>query len=81
MRKILAGVAAITVLAVLGAVGFVAMQPSAIEFSTSVTVAGSPADVAPFAHDLRKVNAWSPWRDIDPDLTSAYSETTTGVGA
>jgi len=81
MKKIIAGIGGVTVLAVLGAVGFVAMQPGAIELTRSVTVAGSPADVASFAHDLRKVNVWSPWRDVDPDLTNAYSETTTGVGA
>jgi hypothetical protein len=71
----------LVVLAVLVLSIVIAMQPSTIACARSVTVAASPADVVPFAHDLRKTNQWSPWVGKDPDIRQTYSEDPVGAGA
>src|SRR5690606_4999619 len=35
----------------------------------------------PFANDVKKINSWSPWNDIDPNLKQEFSDPTSGVGA
>ncbi len=81
MKKIVLGGAGVLVLAVTGIVGFVAMLPDTIALSRSIEVNAAPIDVAPYAEDLKHFVEWSPWRDIDPDLTQTWSESTTGIGA
>ena len=72
------GVVALVVVA--GGVAMVSLQPGAIEIERSIEVAASPADVAPYASDLRRFNEWSPWEGIDPNVQTTYSESSTGVG-
>ncbi len=81
MKKIAVGLVALFVVVVLGFIGVVSLQPAEIAIERQVDVAVPPAVVAPYMHDLRKINEWSPWRDIDPDLVGTYSDTTSGVGA
>lgn len=81
MKKALVAVLVTVILTLVGLLGFVAMQPSEIRLTRTIEVDAAPQDVAAFATDLRKVWEWSPWRDIDPNLTSSYSDPSSGVGA
>ncbi len=81
MKKIVLSMVGVVVVAVAGFVGMVWMQPSALEVSASTTVNAGAADVEPFLRDLRKMNEWSPWIGIDPDLKMEYAPSTSGVGA
>jgi hypothetical protein len=81
MKKIAIGALALGVLGILGLGAAIATQPDEIAIERTITVDAPPAVVAPYMHDLRKINEWSPWRDIDPNLVGTYSDATTGVGA
>ena len=45
------------------------------------TVGADPATVHGLIDDLRRWPAWSPWEDLDPDLTRSYTGADAGVGA
>lgn len=71
---------AIIVLAViLAAVGF--MLPSAYKVERSVVV-NAPAEVVfDQVNDLKKNEAWSPWKASDPSIQVSYGAITAGKGA
>ena len=81
MKRLLIGGFVGLVGLVLGAVGLVAMQPSELHMVRTITIDAGESDAAPYLSDLALITTWSPWRDLDPDLVSSFSETTTGPGA
>lgn len=81
MKRLALGLAAVVVVALVALLGVASTKPSHIHFDRSITIDASPTDMAPYAEDLVKVVAWSPWTERDPDLEQSFSETTTGVGA
>ncbi len=81
MKRAIAGVLGVLGLAVAGFAGVVAMQPSEMHVERSVTADATPQDVAAWMVDLKKVNAWSPWEKLDPEMTKTYSDVTDQVGS
>lgn len=79
--KGLLGLGGVVLVGAAGFLGYVAMQPGELTVSRTVVVEATPADVRPFANDLKRWNEWSPWDKIDPDQKVAYSEPTAGEGA
>lgn len=51
------------------------------EVVRSITIAADPARVHSLINDFHAWTAWSPWEDLDPDLSRDYSGPDTGVGA
>jgi uncharacterized protein YndB with AHSA1/START domain len=47
----------------------------------STTVDAPPERVYAQVADFHRWTAWSPWEDVDPDLTRSYSGPDAGVGA
>jgi hypothetical protein len=54
---------------------------SAFEVARSTTIAADPARVHGLINDFHAWTQWSPWEDLDPDLSRDYSGPDTGVGA
>lgn len=54
---------------------------SAFTISRSTTVAAPPAAVRAHVEDFRSWRQWSPWEDVDPNLTRSYTGAEHGVGA
>ena len=54
---------------------------SQFEVARSTTVAADPAAVHSLINDFRQWTAWSPWEDLDPNLSRDYSGPESGVGA
>ena len=81
MKKLALGLVAVLVVLILGVVGLAMTKSDTVVVERSTTIDATAADVAPFAHDLRKVVLWSPWVDKDPDLTQTFSDPSTGVDA
>lgn len=81
MKKVLIGVGVFLAVAVGGVLGAAAMQPDELLVERSATI-GAPVDhVMPLCTDLRAWSSWSPWDELDPDMTLTYSEPSDGVGA
>ena len=81
MKKAAIGVLVVLLLVIGGVLGMASTQPDAIHVERSITITALAVDMAPFAEDLSKVNAWSPWEEKDPNVQKSYSEAMTGVGA
>lgn len=47
----------------------------------SVEIHATPERVRAFIDDFRRWPEWSPWEDLDPELTRTYSGAERGVGA
>jgi hypothetical protein len=54
---------------------------SEFEVARSTTIAADPARVHGLINDFHEWTAWSPWEELDPDLSRDYSGPDTGVGA
>jgi hypothetical protein len=62
-------------------IALVAMQPTEYRVARSETINAPAIDVFPHVNDLRKMNAWSPWLDEDPQVKQTYDGPEQGTGA
>lgn len=85
MKKVLLGLLAVVVLAVVLAVvvllGLASTKPDTLAVSRSVVAQASPADVLPYAQDYTLFVTWIPWAALDPQQTVEFSDPPSGVGA
>ena len=54
---------------------------SSFEVTRSTTIQADPARVHSLIDDFHEWTAWSPWEDVDPNLSRTYTGPTKGVGA
>ena len=54
---------------------------SAFTVSRGTTIAAAPDKVRALVEDFRSWRQWSPWEDLDPNLTRTYDGAEHGVGA
>lgn len=59
----------------------VALQPDEFVVTRSGTIEAQPAAVFPYVNDLRKLNEWSPWARLDPNIKNEFSGPEAGEGA
>ncbi len=76
-KKVLMGVAVLLA----GFAAVVAMQPSEMRVSRSMTIAAPPDAVFAQVNDFRNWQAWSPWEGLDPNLQRSYEGAESGEGA
>lgn len=81
MKKVLLGLLAVLVLAVVVLLGLASTKPDTLAVSRSVLVQASPADVLPYAQDYTHFVKWIPWTALDPQQTVEFSDPPSGVGA
>jgi hypothetical protein len=54
---------------------------SGFTVSRRAAIAAPPATVRAYVADFRRWRDWSPWEDLDPNLTRTYSGSDSGIGA
>jgi hypothetical protein len=54
---------------------------SSFDVSRSTTIEADPARVHDLIDDFHRWTAWSPWEDVDPNLSRTYTGPSSGVGA
>jgi hypothetical protein len=54
---------------------------SSFDVSRSTTIEADPGRVHDLIDDFHHCTAWSPWEDLDPDLSRTYTGPSSGVGA
>ena len=80
VRKVLIVLAILcVVLAVAGVV--VSMRPGTFTVQRTAAVAAPPAAVFPQVDDLQAWDAWSPWKELDPNPKKTLSTPSAGKGA
>ena len=55
--------------------------PSKYEITREIIIHAPKAAVHAYVGDLKKWDAWTPWKDEDPTVVTTLGEITTGVGA
>jgi hypothetical protein len=61
--------------------GVVAMQPATFSIQRTLRIAAPPAVVAAHIENLRAMDVWSPWAQMDPEMRIQYEGPEAGVGA
>jgi hypothetical protein len=81
MKKIAIGLLAVLALAVGALLIAAAMQPDTFRVERSREMATSPERIRPHLTDLRQWAEWNPWRELDPNQRTTFSDPASGVGA
>lgn len=81
MKKTLAIIAAVLVIAVVAVLAYATTKPDTFRVERAVTVNAAPEKVFPLINDFRAWREWSPYEDRDPDLKRTYSQPSSGKGA
>ena len=81
MKRMLTGLLAAVLLAVVGLAVAAGMQPDVTHIERSRHIATAPADVLGIAADYSRSQAWSPWAELDPNQVVTLSDPAAGVGA
>jgi len=79
--KTFAIIAAILVVAVACVLAYAATKPATFRIERSLAIKAPPDKVFALINDFRQWRAWSPWENIDPELTRDYSGAASGRGA
>ncbi len=77
LKKILVGLAAVTVLFLI----VVATRPAHFRVERSATIAAPAAALFEQVNDHHKFAVWNPFMKLDPDVKNTYSGPDSGVGA
>jgi carbon monoxide dehydrogenase subunit G len=77
LKKILLFLAALILIFIV----VVAMQPSEFQMERSTAIKAPPAAVFAQVNDLKKWDAWSPWKDLDPNAKIGFEGPAEGQGA
>jgi hypothetical protein len=81
MLKILATIAGVIAIAVVGVLAYATTKPDTFRVERSITVNATPEKIFPLINDFRAWREWSPYEDRDPDLKRTYSQPASGKGA
>ncbi len=57
------------------------MLPTEYSLSRDIEIQAKPEAIHEYVGDLKKWDAWAPWKEEDPDIVTTYGEITSGVGA
>src|SRR5687767_5735059 len=77
LKKILL-VLLVVIIAILG---YAATKPDTFKVERSLVMDAEPAEIFAQINDFHNWNAWSPYMQKDPEMTSTYSGEEEGVGA
>jgi len=81
MRRILAIVGAVVVVAVAAILIYTATRPDSFRVQRSVTMNAPAEKIFPYLEGLKRWTEWSPYEGRDPQMKRAYSGADSGKGA
>lgn len=81
MLKIILAVVAVLLIAVVGILGYAAMQPDDFRIARSTTIKAPPDKIYPLMSDFRRGMEWSPYEKKDPNMKRSFSGPASGKGS
>jgi uncharacterized protein YndB with AHSA1/START domain len=81
MLKILAIVAVILVVAILGLLAYASTRPDTFRVQRAAAIKAPPERIFPLVNDLQAWRNWSPYERKDPEMQRSFSGPAAGVGA
>lgn len=73
------GIAVVVILAVI--LGLAATKPDTFTVQRVATIKAPPEKIMPLISDFRNWTSWSPWEQLDPNMTRTYAGAPAGKGA
>lgn len=80
-KKVILGVVALLVLAIVGLLVAAALQPDDYRVERSREIAASPGAIHEQVSDLERWAEWNPWAELDPKQELSFSDPPSGAGA
>ena len=68
------------ILAVIVVLVLASRKPNSFRVERKVTIHAEPAAIFAYINDFHQWTQWSPWENVDPNLTRSYSGPDVGVG-
>jgi hypothetical protein len=81
MRKTLAYIGAVIVVAVAAILIYAATKPDAFRVQRTASINAPPDKIFPYVNELKRWRAWSPYEQRDPAMKRTYSGPESGKGA
>jgi hypothetical protein len=81
MKKALAIIGLVAVVAVAGVLALAATRPDSFSVQRSASIQAPPEKISAFLGDFRRWEAWSPWEKMDPAMKRTLSGAPSGKGA
>jgi hypothetical protein len=81
IKKVFIAVAVLLACAVAGLLVTIALQPSTYHVERFTTISAPPSAVFAHVNDLHAWDSWSPWKDLDPNPKTSFSNPSAGKGA
>ncbi len=81
MRKILAIVGAVVVVAIAAILIYASTKPDSFRVERSTAMNAPPEKIFPYLEGLKRWTEWSPYEGRDPDMKRTYSGAESGKGA
>lgn len=81
MKKILATVIAVPLVAALGLVAYASTKPDTFKVERHLEMKAPASKIAPLLTDFHQWAGWSPWEKLDKNLKRTFSGPTSGKGA
>ncbi len=81
IKKLLKILIIILVLIAIAAIALMFFSPKKLVFEESITVDAPSMTVFNMVNDFKQWEAWSPWKDMDPEAINTYTDKSAGVGA
>lgn len=81
MLRKLAYVAGALAVAIIGLLGYAAIQPDEFRVTRSASIKAPPERIHLLVDDLRRHREWSPWEKKDPGMKRSYTGISAGKGA
>jgi carbon monoxide dehydrogenase subunit G len=78
---IIALVAAVLLLPIIGILGYAATLPDTFRVTRSLSMAAPPDRIFPLINDLKQMNRWNPFAKQDPTIDIVYRGPASGKGA
>jgi hypothetical protein len=78
---IIALVAAVLLLPIIGILGYAATLPDTFRVTRSLSMAAPPERIFPLINDLKQMNQWNPFAKQDPTIKIVYRGPASGKGA
>ena len=60
---------------------FAATRPDSFRIERSVVIEAPPEKIFPLINDLRRMQTWSAWENVDPGMKRTHSGAANGKGA
>ncbi|MDV6236712.1 SRPBCC family protein [Leptospira ellisii] len=81
LKSVLASVAGLLILFVLGTLAYASTKPDTVHYQRSLKIDAPAEKIFALIVDFHSWGKWSPWEKLDPNMQRSYSGSPNGLGS